>query len=223
MTTVLHSRGIQKFTLLPLMLDGLSHPAAAGASSLHIPHVSLPVPILLYLLLGAVPIWNIFKALHRSKYPEAHPLVRRLQRYGSIADVARAIDADWSAGVTKIMPAEFTASWLIVSTFYTCIAVPLDEIVWIYERVYVTHGRSYSVCLRDRRGGSDEFTCALFQVSKILAHITRFRPWIVSGYSGQAAVDFATNRAQFIAEVDRSRQQHLAVSVPPPPYTPYSP
>ena len=127
---------------------------------------------------------------------------------------------DFAAGVTKIMPVQFSASWLLASTFYTCIALPLDEIVWVYEQVYVTRGRSCSVCLRDRQGGFAEFTCALFQVKKIIDYITRVRPWVVSGYSGQAAVDFATDRARFVTEVDRRRQQYLAASAPMPPYPP---
>lgn len=146
--------------------------------------------------------------------------MQRLEKYGPLNDIARAIEVDFAAGVTKIMPVQFSASWLLASTFYTCIALPLDEIVWVYEQVYVTRGRSCSVCLRDRQGGFAEFTCALFQVKKIIDYITRVRPWVVSGYSGQAAVDFATDRARFVTEVDRRRQHYLASSAPMPPSSP---
>ena len=178
-TTVLHSRGIQKFTLMPFALDGLDHSKTSRRTALNLPSASIPLPNLFYLLLGAVPVWNICKALQRGKRLETHPLVRRLSKYGRIDDIARAIDAECAAGVVKITPAQFTASWLLVPTFYTCIALPLDEIVWIYERVYVTRGRSYAVCLRDRQGGYDEFTCALFQVNKILSYMSQVRPWVV--------------------------------------------
>ncbi len=219
-TTVLHSRGIQNFTLLPVMLDGFSHEKGPGPRATMPALPSMPTPNLLLVLLMAVPVWNVFKAIQRGRNPGTHPLVRSLEKYGPIEDVSRAIDADSTAGITRITPAQFSPNWLLVPTFYTCIAMPLDALVWIYERVYITRGRSYAICLRDRQGGYAEFTCALFQVNKIIAHAVRVRPWILSGYSGQAAVDFASNRAQFIADVDRRRQQHLAASAPAQPYSP---
>ena len=92
----------------------------------------------------------------------------------------------------------------------------MDAIVWIYERVYITKSYSYAICVRDREGGYHEFTCALFQVRKIIEYVTKARPWIVAGYSSQANLDYAGNRAQFIALVDARRQQSMAAPVRQP-------
>lgn len=220
-TVVLHSRGVQNFTLIPYMLDGLSHRSRGPfARPFAAPSLTFPLPNLFLILLCALPLWNIAKAVLRGQRPETHPLARSLEQYGPLADVAKAIDQDWAAGVTRIAPAQFMSHWLLVQTIYSTIAVPLDAVVWIYERTYYTRGRTFAICIRDWQGRYIEFICGMFQVQKIIEQVTRVRPWIISGYSSQAASDFASNRAQFLAEVNRRRQQYTAANSPTPPYTP---
>ncbi len=220
-STVLGSRGVQKIALLPYVVDCLPEAFDQSPGRFEVPTATIHLPNMLFLLLTAFPVWNIVRGILRLKDSSTHPVVRRLGAYGPVDEMCRHIDTDWVAGVVTVIPAKLTQYWLIVPTFFTCIVVPLDEIVWIYQRTYVTKGRSFAVVVRDRRGRYEEFTCGMFQVNKIISQVTKKRPWIVSGYTGKLAVQFSSNRAQFIADVD-SRQQHY-LSGPghqPPPYTP---
>lgn len=220
-STVLGSRGVQKITLLPYVVDCLPEAFDQSPAQFAVPAATIHLPNMLFILLAAFPVWNIVRGIVRLKDPSTHPVVRRLASYGAVDEMCRHIDADWAAGVVTEMPAKLTQYWLIVPTFFTCIVVPLDEIVWIYQRTYVTKGRSFAIVVRDRRGRYEEFTCGMFQVNKIISRVTNTRPWIMSGYTGKLAVQFSSNRAQFIADVDARQRQYLSgPGHQPPPYAP---
>lgn len=215
-TTVLHSRGIKQVSLMPYTLDAIParSPGAGFAGRPNVPR--LPVPNMLLILLCAVPVWNVVKALQRRSNPRLHPIVKALEMYGPLADVTRDIDREYAQGVKKIAPVQFTASWMLVPTMFGLIVVHLDHLVWIWRQVYITQHYNYAIRMRDRQGGFHEFACGIFQIKKILDYVGQTRPWVFVGYDAQLNVDFATNRAQVVAQVDARRQQYLSAQAAPP-------
>lgn len=215
-STVLMSRGGSE-QLQPFVLDCLPSQGAGPKGAPVVMHPvgkpaeQSPVVLIFTLLLFGIPAWNVFKAVRRIRNRRTHPVFAKLAAYGPPMEVARHIDAERQLGVERIPPAELTQSWLMAPSFFGIEVVHLDHIVWMFPRKVLLNLIPVltSLGIMDRQGKGHPVYAGMGQVERLMEHIARLRPWIITGYSPDLFAHYSKDRAGFVAEVDARRAQSL--------------
>lgn len=211
---VLMGRGLPQ-EIQPFILDCLSLAPPTRAPPLPVEmhpvgsrHQS-PQFLIVFGLIVGLSGWNVFKAASRLKNPLAHPIYTRLARYGHPPDLAHSIEAERQAGVTVLAPAEFTYSWLLVPSFWSLDAVPLDQLAWAFKMVVFVNfvPMNFKLRVMDRQGKGHPISTSDGQMTRIMDYIGQVRPWVVLGYSREIRNRFACDRAGFLAELDARHQR----------------
>jgi len=203
--------------MLPFMLD------ATGFRAIGIFGLIVFVP------LGLLAAYNLFKASRRSADSSQHPIVKSLQRYGDPEQLAAAIDAECANNnnCTRMGTLTITDSWLMQKSTYGLALRRLDDVVWLYRQVTqhrtngVPTGKTHSARIRDRNGGMINVQLKEQQVVELLQRLSQRVPWAITGFDKSLEKTWTSDRQAIIAQVDQRRQQFLAqAGRPAAPATP---
>ncbi len=212
--SVVMGRGLPE-EFQPFILDCLSLAPPTGAAALPVVmhpvggHHQSPQFLIVFGLMLGISGWNVFKAAKRLKNPLSHPIYAKLARYGHPQDLARSIEAERQAGITILAPAEFTYSWMLVPSFWSLDAVPLDQLAWVFKMVVFVNfiPMNFKLRVMDRQGKGHPISTSDGQMTRIMDYIGQVRPWVALGYSRELRNRFACDRAGFLAELDARRQR----------------
>ncbi|MBI3651668.1 MAG: hypothetical protein HY231_11680 [Acidobacteria bacterium] len=197
--------------LLPVMLDATNY-RRSGVIGL-----AIGVPLF---ILG---LWNLQKALARSRAPHQHPLMRSLARFGTPDLIAANIDADirtnlYAADLKTVL---VTSSWLLVPRAFTVDILSINEIVWVYKKVtkhsynFIPTGKTYATMIGDRRGKILEVSSNRNEsnTEALVDRLAHQAPWVLFGYDQEIAQVWQTNAGSLIQTVEARRRQYESQSV----------
>ncbi len=209
--TVVQSRGQPKPDLLPYALyclpdasNGPGHGTSFLLGMLWIP-----------LLFMAVPAGYAVIALMRRGNPLTHPIGRLLSRFGPPQAIGQAIEAEMRAGCRTIGPALFTQNWALVTRSLSVTLIPLENLIWVYERSRGPFGPWSELVAVPRVAnehvlGEYVFYARRSEVAAIIDQITGPRPWLITGWTPQIRSDMLARRQEVIAYVDERRRHFLS-------------
>ncbi len=206
--SVVGSRGQGTPSLLPYALNCLP-------VSSEIPTTSSYGFAWLAVLVLALPGWNILKAFQRMRDPGAHPIVKMLSCFGSPESIGQGIERESQSNRRKFGDVLMTENWLIVPRTLSITLIPLENLIWIFERVRGPFS-PWTGCIavpRARRStpmGEYLFYARCADIKSIIDHIATQRPWIIVGWNPQIKSDMFGRRQVVITYVDERRKQYLA-------------
>ncbi len=148
--------------------------------------------------------------------------VNDLRRYGPLQQTMAQIDEEACAYVGKI-GSFVTPHWVISALSNSLNFMRLEDVVWIYKRlsesnvtfyhaITVSSGKSYAAQIWNRHGYLLTISSTEAGVDALLAQIMRAAPWVTQRYLELLNEAWNRRRADFIADVDRKRQQILFVT-----------
>jgi hypothetical protein len=147
--------------------------------------------------------------------PTKHPIVVGLGRYGELTFVAGEIERELQIEQEHIGNVHFTRSWVVYRGAARLAVARLNDIMWVYPYQYTQYVygipvyRKREVYVWDRHGTRVEFPARKKDVSAIMEAILRRAPWAAGGYSAQFEESWRTNRSDFIAAVEKRRQENI--------------
>ncbi len=170
------------------------------------------------LLVIALSLWGLVGGLRRMSDPNAHPIMKKLERFGPLDFVTSRIDAELASAHQQIGKMHLTANWLVFADSASFLAARYEDIIWIYKHVLTqrTYGivtaRTYTAIVADRFGERLNFTAGRKEqpANEMLDAVYAHAPWAVTGYSNDLEKTWNKNRAAMIAEVDSRKAQMSA-------------
>jgi hypothetical protein len=190
--------------IYPYMLDttGFRGPGYWGLA------IGLPFYVLAW--------WNIIRAIRRMGRCERHPIVQRLARYGTPAEVAQSIDAQVKDRANVLMRHGFisTPAWLLRPTTFGLDTLHVFDLVWAYKKVtkhsvnFIPTGTTSASVICTRYGQTLEVNSGN-GTEGFLQHIAERAPWIIAGYSPELAGIWQKNAGALVAAVDERREKIL--------------
>lgn len=160
-----------------------------------------------------VCLWYLLTGLLRFANPDSHPIMKKLERLGPIETVTSRIDTELAMPHTQIGKLHLTSNWLVYATSSNLMAVPLQDIIWMYKHVYTqrTYGivtsRICTAMVQDRYGETLKCVAGRKEeaADEMLAGIYTRAPWALIGYSNDLQKAWKKDRPGMIAEVDRRK------------------
>lgn len=159
---------------------------------------------------------NLVKVAWRTVDPFAHPIYRKLSRYGEAREVARLVnDGLQGPGVSTIGHCIVSPNWIIGRQHFYLEVVPFHVVVWVYGKHVETHRsgsteHDYSVCLHLHDGKTVSLRTKEAHMQPILRNIDERAPWALVGYDDKLDELWKNHRDEFIAAVDFRRQAIMA-------------
>jgi hypothetical protein len=188
-----------KGAFLPMMLDATDFRTGG--------FIGLAVAAVIALL-SAI---GVLLAFYRFANPEAHPAMKALARYGTLATVTNEINMEMSNPHEQVgKKIHFTRSWL-VSTASGLQAMPYRDMIWCYKQVTqhrtngIPTGKTYAAFVNDRHGTSINIPGKEKEINQLLEFAMRSSPGVVTGYSDELSNLWRKDRARFAAAVDERR------------------
>lgn len=160
---------------------------------------------------------NLLRAGLRATDFARSPIARQLARFGPPTEtVAAAIDAEFRQGpATMLGKTWFTNTWLLHERPCTFDILPLNEVVWVYQRVtthyysFIPVGKSRQLEIRSRTGRTVTIRGREKQLTAAMEYLGRRMPWIALGFSRTAETAFRRDSAQFSRTIDQRRDTYL--------------
>ncbi len=148
--------------------------------------------------------------------------INDLKRYGPLQQTIEQIDRE-AAPYTGKIGSFITQHWVISALSHSFNCMRLEEVVWVYKRlsessvtfyyaITVSSGKSYAAQIWSRYGYSLTIPSTEQGVDALLVQIAKAVPWATQGYLELLNEAWYHRRAEFIADVDRKRQQILFVT-----------
>ena len=160
-----------------------------------------------------VSVW-----LRRVLSPNAHPVYKRLARYGDARQLAQRVNQDF-AGIKPGNTRYFGARWLAQGHAFGVFLVPWQDVAWLH--VYVQKTRNAGsvrvsayvrVFSRDGDRFGAETGSSPEQAQQLLRELQERAPWAEVGYSPELALKWQKQRAEFLERVDARKRQHAPVA-----------
>ncbi len=177
----------------------------AIAAGLYAVGIWVPVPVAGVAALIVLATW-----VRRVLDPRAHPVYKRLARYGDVAPLTQQVDEEF-AGVRADGEPHFGRRWLAQRHRFGLNLTPWDDVAWmhVYSRVRNGVMTDCSVHVYSRHG---DYVSAATEKStqaaeQLLRQLHERAPWAEVGYSSALKVEFQSERAKFLERVDARRQQ----------------
>lgn len=130
-------------------------------------------------------------------------------------------------GHYEIGPVLLTQNWAIVSRTLDVMLIPLENLVWVYEKVRGPSAWTELVAvprhLRSVTLGQYVFYARRKEITAIIQQIQRQRPWLIVGWTPQIYSDMLGRRQDVIAYVDERRRQYLTGQAAPIQHGAYIP
>ncbi|MEP6754629.1 MAG: hypothetical protein ABJA67_03935 [Chthonomonadales bacterium] len=212
--TTYGSRGKQKPNLLPYVLNCLTLPAPGS-----ILKINFSSSLFLFAFLCALPIWNLFRFIQRSRNPLKNPIVKELGKFGRPDEVAGSIQADMLKGKKRFGETNISENWIVVARTFDMLIIPQENLIWVFEKV---RGASpWSEIVLEPRTKRTVFTGQYIfyarrkVIQSMIDHIQSLRPWLIIGWTSEISMDMMGRRQDVIAYVDERRKSYLAGTAMP--------
>lgn len=183
--------------LLPVMLDDGSYRTGG--------YICFALGVPLFLL----NLFNIFKAVSRSREPARSPIALQAAKFGDLNQIAAAVESDMSGPKSKYgWNVTMGRSWLVYKTWFETKVFAIDQIVWAYPHVtkhsvnFIPTHKSYKVILWTRNGENGEFQMRKKACDEFIGKVRGMAPWMVAGFSPEISQMWTNQRAEFLAAVD---------------------
>ncbi len=134
-------------------------------------------------------------------------------RVSVIQRTSAQIENEAILGSEEVGSLQFTSNWLVQYSGSTFKATRFDDVVWLYRHTVqrksygVTTGKTHSAMIWDRHGTSITVQGKEEQVNTMLTAVMSRAPWAVGGYNDQLNNGWKKDRSNFIAAVDRRKQE----------------
>jgi hypothetical protein len=165
------------------------------------------------ILIAALCLWLIGRAIVRSRDPMKHPIMRSLKRFGQPAEVAEQINREMANPHEKAGNVHLLPNWLVVSTGGSLDTTRFDDIAWLYGKVTqhrtngIPTGKTYSTIIWDCHGKSLTVGGKEQAMADLLKTIVNRAPWAFAGYTAELEKAWRSNRAAVLSAVQQRRQQ----------------
>jgi hypothetical protein len=145
---------------------------------------------------------------------KSHPTFKKLSTYGQPDIIAQSIDREINtSNVIVYKNTKITDTWLLHQHKHVLELGKLVDLVWIYFQtasrdIYgiIPLGTKYTVVCYDRNGDRVEITETKERVLTLIEQIHTRVPWAIVGYTDELELLWIKDRANFIAMVDKDRQ-----------------
>jgi hypothetical protein len=220
--------------------------AAAGLTILATgKKVDDPTPLVMVALLLILPLIALVQAVRGLRRARRYPTVLALARYGPVAEVVAAIDAEVAQreDVTRLggLPRSFqlrlgrgelhgaevllTPSWLVLLVGEDGTHLDfmhLDSLVWAFRQrplgVALVNGvEVVHAVLIDRHGAVLQVAGTGAGVTRLLQEVQLRVPWVLNNFDALAQRAWHADRAPFLAEVERRRAEGIRTEDPTDP------
>jgi hypothetical protein len=165
------------------------------------------------ILIGGIGLFLAGLGLRRIMQPDGHPLLNKLEKYGSLQDVRMRIDSEMRSegGGEQFGTMRITSNWLIHAAAYKTDVMASRDILWAYPKITkhyhsgIPTGKTYSAILRDSKGQSVEVSGKKDSVPKLLESLQRRMPWVLIGYDKQLEALWLKEKQQFVQLIEQRR------------------
>lgn len=165
------------------------------------------------ILIGGIGLFLTGLAIRRIMLPDGHPLLGKLEKYGSLQDVRMRIDSEMRSegGGEQFGTMRITSNWLIHAAAYKTDVMASRDILWAYPKITkhyhsgIPTGKTYSAILRDSKGQSVEVSGKKDSVPKLLESVQRRMPWVLIGYDKQLEALWLKEKQQFVQLIEQRR------------------
>lgn len=165
------------------------------------------------ILIGGIGLFLTGLATRRIMQPDGHPLLGKLEKYGSLQDVRMRIDSEMRSegGGEQFGTMRITSNWLIHAAAYKTDVMASRDILWAYPKITkhyhsgIPTGKTYSAILRDSKGQSVEVSGKKDSVPKLLESVQRRMPWVLIGYDKQLEALWLKEKQQFVQLIEQRR------------------
>jgi hypothetical protein len=165
-------------------------------------------------LIGAI---NLGKWKQRQENINLHPIVEKLNQYGTAEMVAHEIDREFdSQNVVVHKQTKISNNWLIQKQSFDLEIKKIVDIVWIYFQVTkhrtngIPTGKTFATICHDRHGKKIEIPGSEAEVMGLIEQIYTRVPWAIVGHTDEIKLAWEKDRANLISFVDENRQKYEA-------------
>ncbi len=175
--------------------------------------------ILIAITLLALSIFGLATALRRMNDPNAHPILKRLSRFGPLDFTVSRIEAELASPHTTLRAGSgklhLTNNWLVYPTLTNVLATRFEDVAWVYRHVFnykqyfITVARSYSAMVCDRSGTRIQVNAGSKEqlADEMLKAILERTPWAIAGYTDDLQRAWNQDRPAFLAAIDKRKAQ----------------
>jgi hypothetical protein len=152
--------------------------------------------------------------LMRALNPSAHPIYKRLERYGDPRELAQQVNQEF-AGARPGDSTHFGENWLAQGDTYGLSLVPWGDIAWLHIYTSVRNGLQTNYVRVWSRDGKQFVALAGMhkeEAMRLLSELHARAPWAEVGFSGELQRQWNKQRAEFVGRVD-GRKSRLSQTV----------
>ncbi len=178
--------------------------------------------IIIAIAVLALSIFGLVTVLHRMSDPDAHPILKRLSRFGPLDFVVSRIEAELASPHATLRATSgklhLTNTWLVNPTLTSLQATRFEDIAWAYKHVFkyrqyfITVSKTYSAMVCDRSGARIQITVGSKEApaDEMMKAILERAPWAIAGYTDELNRAWNKDRPAFLAAVDQRKSQLAA-------------
>jgi len=142
--------------------------------------------------------------LMRLLNPSAHPIYKRLERYGHPRELAQQVNLEF-AGARTGDATHFGENWLAQGDTYGLSLVPWSDIAWLHIYTSVRNGLQTNYVRVWSRDGKQFVALAGMhkeEAMRLLSELHARAPWAEVGFSRELQRQWNKQRAEFVSRVD---------------------
>jgi hypothetical protein len=187
-------------TAAPVMLD----------ASDHTPGVFVPLLIAASLLI--LSAWQARKELREARDPAKNGMLRQLAKVGDVEEMALAVDAEVSEGLTSVGRLRMTRSWLIERNWFRTDLLYLGDVAWAYRYDAGNPGEDLKVSgpaivMYDFAGSRRTHRLPAREVEQLLAELRTRLPWVIVGFEAELLARWQKDPKEAFADVQERKRQ----------------
>ena len=134
-----------------------------------------------------------------------HPLSKAVERFGNTREIFASINAH-GGDVSRFGDIMLTPSWIIYNKSLDVVALPVEEVLWVYECTNHEFGAPpFSTWIFTRDGQANRFTLWPVKAKEFISALSKRASWIFTGHDAQLENRWKNDRQSLIGEVDSRR------------------
>ncbi len=191
-----------KGKLFPFLLDG---------GNFRLPgYVGIAVGIVLL----ALGIWNISKALSRARDGAKSPIVQKVMMCGELCETIPAIDNEVREGLTKFgRRCATTKSWFFKRSLFGLDVAQFEQVVWAYRKITnqsvnaIPAGKLHAVVVHTQFGDQYVVDMSAKHAEQFLNELSLKAPWVICGYTEESKALWDNDTARFCETVEARKSE----------------
>jgi hypothetical protein len=136
--------------------------------------------------------------------PSAHPIYKRLERYGDPRELAQQVNQEF-AGARPADTTHFGENWLAQGDTYGLSLVPWGDVAWLHIYTNARNGLQTNYVRVWSRDGKQFVALAGMhkeEAMRLLSELHARAPWAEVGFSRELQRQWNNQRAEFVDRVD---------------------